>query len=140
MIDATPPWLRLPHAYPFRLLDRTVMLEPGRWAVAIKNLTRDDPLVDGEGVLPPVLLAEVMAQAAGLAAVESPGHAVPGMLAHIDRFRCRSPVRAGDQLLVTVHVVRRFGANVKAHAAVRVDSRRCAAAELVLHLAAERAS
>jgi 3-hydroxyacyl-[acyl-carrier-protein] dehydratase len=137
MTDASPPWVRLPHAYPFRLLDRTLMLEPGRWAVAIKNLTRDDPLVDADGVLLPVLLAEVMAQAAGLAVVESPGHAASGMLVHIDRFRCRPPVRAGDQLLVTVRVLRRFGANVKVRAAVTVAGRRRAACELVLHVPVE---
>ncbi len=140
MTDASPPWVRLPHAYPFRLLYRTLMLEPGRWAVAIKNLTRDDPLADADGVLLPVLLAEVMAQAAGLAAVESPGDAASGMLVHIGRFRCRPPVRAGDQLLVTARVLRRFGANVKVHAAVRVAGRRCAAAELVLHVPANHPS
>ena len=43
------PALRLPHAYPFHLLDRAVVLAPGRWAVGMKNLTRDDPLVDAEG-------------------------------------------------------------------------------------------
>lgn len=122
----------LPHAYPFLMLDRALMIEPGRWAVGLKNVTGDDPLVE-DGVLAPVLLAEAMAQAAGLAAAESLERTLPAVLAHIDRFRCRLPVVAGDQLLVTARVVRRFGAAVKVRASVRVAGRSRAAAELILH-------
>jgi 3-hydroxyacyl-[acyl-carrier-protein] dehydratase len=133
MSNLAPPWATLPHAYPFQLIDRTLMIEPGRWVVAVKNLTRADPVLDGDGTLTPALLAEVMAQAAGLAVAESSARAA-GMLAQIDRFRCRPPVSAGDQLFVTVRVLRRFGANVKVRATVRVAGRRCAAGDLVLHL------
>ena len=125
----------LPHAYPFLLLDRALMIEPGRWAVGLKNVTGNDPLVE-DGVLAPVLLAEVMAQAAGLAAAELLDHPLPAVLAQIDRFRCRSPIVVGDQLLVTARVVRRFGALVKVRASVRVAGRSRAAAELVLHFPA----
>lgn len=135
------PALRLPHAYPFRLLDRAVMLEPGRWAVGMRNLTRDDPLVDAEGALAPVLLAEAMAQTAGLAASDASEPASPGVLAQIDRFRCSSAIVAGDHLLVAARVVRRFGATVKVRASVKVAGRFRAAAELVLQFpqAAQRA-
>ena len=121
----------LPHAYPFVMIDRALLLEPGRWAVTLKNLTRDDPLLDGDGALPPVLLAEAMAQAAGLAVAAA--QTAPAMLAQIDRFRCRAAVCSGDQLVVMVRVARRFGRAVKVRASVRVDGHRCAAAELVLH-------
>jgi 3-hydroxyacyl-[acyl-carrier-protein] dehydratase len=124
----------LPHAYPFLLLDRTLALEPGRWAVGLKNVTDDDPLLTPDGVLPPVLLAEVMAQAAGVAVAAVPGQGGPALLARIDRFRCRSPAVAGDQLVVTARVVRHFGAAVMVRASVRIGHRRCAAAELVLQL------
>jgi 3-hydroxyacyl-[acyl-carrier-protein] dehydratase len=125
--------LRLPHAYPFHLLDRAVVLAPGRWAVGMRNLTRDDPLVDAEGTLAPVLLAEAMAQTAGLAASEASGSASAAVLAQIDRFRCYPPVVAGDHLLVVARVVRRFGSTVKVRASVKVAGRFRAAAELVLH-------
>jgi 3-hydroxyacyl-[acyl-carrier-protein] dehydratase len=131
--EGRDPALRLPHAYPFHLLDRAVVLAPGRWAVGMKNLTRDDPLVDAEGRLAPVLLAEAMAQTAGLAASDASGAASAGVLAQIDRFRCYPPVVAGDHLLVTARVVRRFGAAVKVRASVRVAGRLRAAAEFVLH-------
>lgn len=135
--------LRLPHAYPFLLLDRVVSVDPGRYAVATKNLTRTDPLLGPRGILPPVLLVEVMTQAAGVAVGGTPdtplgaassGAVSPasGMLVRIDRFRARGAVGAGDQLHVYVRIVRVFGDAAMAHAVVTVDGRRCAAAELVL--------
>jgi 3-hydroxyacyl-[acyl-carrier-protein] dehydratase len=126
------PVHRFPHAYPFRLLDRAFILEPGRWAVGVKNLTRDDPLLDAEGTLAPVLLAEAMAQTAGLAASDASRSDSPAVVAQIDRFRCYPPILAGDHLVVAARVVRRFGATVKVRASVRLAGRFRAAAELVL--------
>ncbi|HUI25330.1 MAG TPA: 3-hydroxyacyl-[acyl-carrier-protein] dehydratase FabZ [Candidatus Kryptonia bacterium] len=126
----------LPHRYPFLLLDRVLMVEPGRWAAAVKNITRDEPLVDANGQLPAVLLAEVMAQTAGLAAATpTAGEPAPAMLVKLDRFRCRR-VAAGDQLLAVARVLRRFGASVSVRARLSVAGRPRAAAELVLHCAA----
>lgn len=125
----------LPHAYPFLLLDRALMIEPGCWAVALKNVTGNDPLVEA-GVLAPVLLAEVMAQAAGLAAGRPSEPPAPAVLAQIDRFRCRSPIVAGDQLVVTARIARRYGTMVKVRASVRVARRWRAGAELLLHFPA----
>jgi len=127
-----PPAFQLPHRYPFLLLDRLLMVEPGRWVVGLKAVTRNDPFVDAAGALPPVLLAEVMAQAAGLASAPATG-VRPAVLARIDRYRCRPPIVVGDRLLVTARVVRRFGASVIVRAAVRINDRPRAAAELVLH-------
>ena len=127
---ALPP---LPHAYPLLLVDRVLMLEPDHWVVALKNVTRNDPLVDACGVLPPVLVAEVMAQAAGLAVAPSRRGTTTVMLVAIDRFRSRLPVVAGDQLVVTVRVVKQFAGSVKARAIVQVAGRRRAAGEVILH-------
>lgn len=122
---------RLPHAYPFLLLDRVLMVDPEHWAAAIKHLTRDDALVDGDGVLPPALLAEAMAQTAGLAVTAPPRSAA--LLVQIDRFRCRGPVLSGTALMVIARVLRRFGRTVKVRASISAAGRRCAAGELVLH-------
>lgn len=125
---------QLPHAYPFRLLDGARVLEPGRWVVGMKNVTCGDPLVDSAGVLAPVLLAEVMAQAAGLVFAHASAAAAPAMLASIDRFRCCRRAVAGDQLLVSVRLVRRFGTMAKVRASVYVAGRPRAAAELGFHV------
>jgi 3-hydroxyacyl-[acyl-carrier-protein] dehydratase len=126
--------LPLPHRYPFLLLDRIVEIRPGVSAVAVKNLTRNDPLFDAAGVLPSVLLAEVIAQCVGVAVLaEQAGRSA--ILVRIDRFRVgRQPVEAGDQLRVTARILRVFGSTVKARGVVCVGARVRAAAELVLQL------
>jgi len=123
----------LPHRFPFLLIDRVVEVRPRQGAVATRNVTWTEPLLDGRGCLPPALLAEAIAQTAGVAAVgDRPG--TLAVLARIDRFRCSGVIRAGDRLQVSVHVVRIFGATVKARGVVRSNGRRCAAAEVVLQL------
>lgn len=122
----------LPHEFPFILVDRTIMLEPDRWVVTVKNVTRNDPLVDAKGNLPASLVAEVMAQTAGLA-MSPPATGGATVLARLDRFRCRLPFRSGDQLVVTVRVVRRLGSGAKVRASVRVNGHCRAAGELVLY-------
>jgi len=131
----------LPHGFPFRLLDRILMQDPGRWVAGTKRIAHFDPLLDEDGQLPPVLLAEVMAQVAGLA-VSGMGaeSAEIGILTRIDRFRCRPPIMAGDDLLVVARVVRRFGGSVRVRAMVRVDGRRRAAGELMLFFLPTRQS
>ena len=61
---------RLPHRYPFLLVDRVVEVVPGERIEAYKNLTINEPFFDGHfpgmPVFPGVLLLEAMAQAAGI--------------------------------------------------------------------------
>ena len=125
--------LPLPHAYPFLLLDRIVEVRTGRSARAVKNVTRDDPLLDAAGCLPPVLLAEALAEAAGVAAIGLHGR-MTGVLARIERFRSRAPVHAGDRLEISVRVLKVFGTIVKARGVVRIDGRIGAAGEVFLQL------
>jgi len=123
------PLERLPHRPPFLMLDRVLLLEPGAWAAAVKNVAYDDAHTAADGGWPSVLLAEMMAQTAGLAAGGGGGNA---LVAKLDRFRCRGRVAAGDRLLASARVVRRLGASVIVRSSVRVNGRRCAAAEIVL--------
>lgn len=121
----------LPHAYPFVLLDRVVEVESGRRAVAIKNLAATDPLLDGDGRIPAVLLAEAMAQCAGVALAElHPG--AMAVLARIDRFRCKRMVLVGSQLEVRAQIVRVFGQTVKARCMVRNERGIAAAGQIIL--------
>ena len=54
----------LPHRYPFALVDRVVAHEPGRLAVAIKNVTCNEPQFQGHfpgrPLMPGVLIVEAM--------------------------------------------------------------------------------
>ena len=124
---------RRPHAYPFLLLDRVVEVRPGAEAVAIRCLTRDDPLLDADGCLPSVLLAEVLAQCAGLA-VYSESFDAPPVVARFNRFRSRRLACAGVELRVNARVVKTFGGTAMVRGVVRADGRRCAAGEVVLRI------
>jgi 3-hydroxyacyl-[acyl-carrier-protein] dehydratase len=125
--------LPLPHAYPFLLLDRVIEVDHGRSARAVKNLTRDDPLLDAAGCLPPILLAEAMAETAGIAA-SGPHGGMTGVLARVERFRSRLTFGAGDRLEISVRVLKVFGSVVKARGVVRVGGRIGAAGEVYLQL------
>lgn len=125
--------LPLPHAYPFVLLDRLLALDRGTAARAERRIAATDPLLDGEGRLPPPLLLEAMAQCAGLA-IAAGSATDGGVLVSFDRFRLGRVVQVGDTLEVTARVVRRFGPLVKARGRIRADGRLCAAAEIVLRL------
>lgn len=130
MADASDEALRrLPHQPPFRMIDRALLVEPGAHAVAAKQISQADPHVDGNGAWPPVLLAEMMAETAGLAAAGADGQLA--VVAKLARLRCRR-VFVGDRLVCVARVVRLFGGSAMVRAVVRTDRRRCAAGELVL--------
>ena len=61
---------RLPHRYPFLLVDRVLEAVPGDTLVALKNVTFNEPFFTGHfpgvPVMPGVLIVEAMAQAGGL--------------------------------------------------------------------------
>ena len=116
----------LPHRYPFALVDRVLEHEPGVRAVAIKNITLNEPQFQGHfpdrPLMPGVLIVEAMAQVGGLIVKQMPD--LPNGLfvfAGIDGVRFRRPVVPGDQLRISCELVslkrKRFG-KVKAEATV----------------------
>src|SRR6202047_4741736 len=61
---------RLPHRYPFLLVDRVLECRPGHSIRALKNVTYNEPFFPGHfpgrPVMPGVIIIEAMAQAAGI--------------------------------------------------------------------------
>lgn len=100
----------LPHRFPFRMVDRVDDLEPGVRAVGVKFVSADEPWAaghfPGHPILPGVLVAEALAQVAGIIALTAnPDHAgKPVYLLGYDKLRFRKPVRPGDELRLTVSV------------------------------------
>ncbi len=130
----------LPHRYPFALVDRVVEYVPGKRAVAIKNVTLNEPQFQGHfpgrPLMPGVLIVEAMAQVGGLIVTQMPD--LPKGLfvfAGIDGVRFRRPVVPGDQLLITCELLglkrKRFG---KVHAEAMVDGERVCSGELMFSL------
>jgi 3-hydroxyacyl-[acyl-carrier-protein] dehydratase len=124
---------RLPHRYPFLLLDRIAAVRPSEGASARKLLTLDDLWCGADGTFPSTLIAEIMAQCAGLAMADRT--IAVGVLAKLQRFRVRGAARAGDLLEVEMRIGRIFGPTVRARGVVRCNGRRWAAGEVILQMA-----
>ncbi|WP_305043683.1 3-hydroxyacyl-ACP dehydratase FabZ [Geoalkalibacter sp.] len=94
----------LPHRYPFLLVDRIDLLEPGVRVVGTKNVTINEPFFQGHfpghPIMPGVLIIEAMAQVGGVYAMVSDkiGTDRVTYFAGIDNARFRKPVRPGDVL------------------------------------------
>jgi 3-hydroxyacyl-[acyl-carrier-protein] dehydratase len=102
---------RLPHRFPFLLLDRLLELEEGKRCKALKNVTGNEAFFQGHfpgnAIMPGVLIVEAMAQAAGITAFSlTPNPADKWMFfAGIDKARFKRPVVPGDQLIVETEYV-----------------------------------
>ena len=130
----------LPHRYPFALVDRVIEHIPGEKAVAIKNITINEPQFQGHfperPLMPGVLIVESMAQVGGLIVTQMPN--LPSGLfvfAGIDNVKFRKPVVPGDQLIITCQLLsikrKRFG-KVKGEA--HVEGKLVCSGELMFSL------
>lgn len=129
---------RLPHRYPFLMVDRILELERGKRAVVIKNVTINEPFFQGHyphlPVMPGVMIIEAMAQAGGLAADKESDSEVIPLFAAIDKARFRRVVRPGDQLVITVEVLNARRQVVKVKAKAEVEGEIAAEGELTFVL------
>ena len=130
----------LPHRFPFALVDRVIEHIPGEKAVAIKNITINEPQFQGHfperPLMPGVLIVESMAQVGGLIVTQMPD--LPSGLfvfAGIDNVKFRRPVVPGDQLIITCQLLsikrKRFG-KVKGEA--HVEGKLVCSGELMFSL------
>jgi 3-hydroxyacyl-[acyl-carrier-protein] dehydratase len=105
---------KLPHRYPFLLVDRVLELEKGVRIKALKNVTINEPFFTGHfphrPVMPGVMIVEALAQAAALLSIESLGITLDESsvfyFAGIDCARFKRPVEPGDQLILDVSLDR----------------------------------
>ena len=130
---------QLPHRYPFLLVDRVLECKPGESLTALKNVTMNEPFFPGHfpqrPVMPGVLILEAMAQATGLLAFATLGHAPKQneiyYFVGIDKARFREPVEPGDQILFKVRVLASKRGIWKFAGVAEVDGRVAAEAELM---------
>jgi len=101
----------LPHRYPFLMIDRVIELEGFQRAVAIKNVTINEPFFQGhwpdQPIMPGVLQLEAMAQLSGvllLRKLENTGKLA--VLWSLDKVKLRGAVVPGDQLRIEVETIR----------------------------------
>ena len=101
----------LPHRYPFFLVDRLTVEEPGVKGVGLKNVTMNEEFFQGHfpgnPVMPGVLQIEAMAQCGGLLVlntVEEPERWSTYFM-KIDDVKFRQKVVPGDTLLFKVDLL-----------------------------------
>jgi 3-hydroxyacyl-[acyl-carrier-protein] dehydratase len=130
---------RLPHRYPFLLVDRVLDVEEGKKITAIKNVTINEPFFVGHfaefPVMPGVLIIEATAQVAGLLYVLSYGNRKDNELyffAAIDKARFKRQVIPGDQLVFEVELLKATRGIAKFKAVAKVDGQVAAEAEIMI--------
>lgn len=137
-IDVEGIMERIPHRYPFLLLDGILRCEPGASIAAVKNVSFNEPYFaghfPGHPVMPGVLIVEAMAQAAGVLIWESVAPEERNFtlyLAGIEKTRFRHPVHPGDLLVLTATLTSRRRNFWRFDAMADVDGRRVASTEFV---------
>jgi 3-hydroxyacyl-[acyl-carrier-protein] dehydratase len=129
---------RLPHRYPFLLVDRVIEFVDGKQLVAVKSVTANEPFFTGHfpghPIMPGVLICEALVQAGGLLASCSTGGLPPGrgvVLTGLERVRFRRQVVPGDQLRLEIDLVHQRRPLWKMKGVARVDGQIAAEAEFL---------
>ena len=119
---------RIPHRYPFLMIDRIVDIIPGESAVGIKNVTVNEPHFQGHfparPVMPGVLIIEAMAQTSAALVVHTLGQEAQGKLVYfmsVDGGKFRKPVVPGDVLKIHVKRLQRRANVWKFQGEAKVD-------------------
>ena len=129
---------RLPHRYPFLLVDRVIDFVDGKQLVAVKSVTANEPFFTGHfpghPIMPGVIICEALVQAGGLLASCSTDGLPPGrgvVLAGLEHVRFRRRVIPGDQLRLEVELVHKRRPLWKMKGIARVDGQVATEAEFL---------
>jgi len=135
----------LPHRFPVLLIDRVLSCDPGKTIVALKNVSINEPYFQGHfpgnPVMPGVMILEALAQAAGILSFHTLGRSSTSNLLYyfvgIDNARFKKPVIPGDQLMLTVTMLRQVRQIAKFAARATVDEAVVTEAELMCTIKGE---
>jgi len=140
-IDITEVLARIPHRYPFLLVDRAEEYKAHESIVGIKCVTVNEPFFQGHfpgyPVMPGVLIVEAMAQTGAVLMsksldVDTEGKTI--FFVSLDNCRFRTPVRPGDVIRMHVQVLRARGDLFKFQGRALVGDKVAAEAEFAAML------
>jgi beta-hydroxyacyl-ACP dehydratase FabZ len=117
VLDIKEIMARIPHRYPFLLVDRVIDYEEEKWIKAVKNVTVNELFFQGhfpgEPIMPGVLIIEALAQTGGiLALLDGKGKKKIAFFMTINNAKFRKPVVPGDQILLHVTVTKHVRQNI----------------------------
>jgi UDP-3-O-[3-hydroxymyristoyl] N-acetylglucosamine deacetylase/3-hydroxyacyl-[acyl-carrier-protein] dehydratase len=100
---------KLPHRYPFLLIDKIIELTD-KYVVAIKNVTYNEPFFQGHFpgncVMPGVLQVEALAQTGGILTIpDDPDHTYDTYFLKIDNCKFKNKVVPGDTLILKMELM-----------------------------------
>lgn len=117
----TRPFEPLPHAFPFRFVDGTLE-RAGRGSGRVRSVLSAGGRLLGPPGASPLVLAEMVAQAALLLEGGDAELGRTGFLAGLSDFEVSRPPTAGDVLTVEIRIAGRFGPTVKFEGRIVDDS------------------
>lgn len=129
-IDMAEILRRIPHRYPFLLIDRAEDYKPHQSITGIKCVTVNEPFFighfPGNPVMPGVLIVEAIAQSGAVLMSKSLDADTTGktiFFTSLDNCKFRQPVRPGDVLRMHVEVLRARGDLFKFRGRAMVDDK-----------------
>ena len=129
---------RLPHRYPFLLVDRILDWVPNQTITGLKNVTINEPFFQGHfpgsPIMPGVLIVEALGQTGGVLAMASIPDIQEGTLMFFmgfDQVKFRKPVVPGDQLILDLRIVKQRAKILKLEGIARVDDQVVAEAQFL---------
>jgi len=100
---------KLPHRYPFLLVDKVIELTES-YVIAIKNVTYNEPFFQGHFpgncVFPGVLQIEALAQAGGILCIpDDPDHDYDTYFLKVDNCKFKNKVVPGDTMILKMELM-----------------------------------
>lgn len=135
MLDINEIMERIPHRYPFLLVDKILEIEEGKRAVGLKNVTINEPFFQGHfpgyPVMPGALILESLAQVGAVAVLSLPENKGKlGMFVGVDKFKFKAQVKPGDTLTLEAEMLQMRMNIGKAKVKATVDGKTVAGGEI----------
>ena len=127
MLDILEIMERIPHRYPFLLVDRVLELDSEAQTIkGIKNVTINEQFFNGHfpghPIMPGVLIVEGMAQCLGVLVMEGQKDKVPYFVG-VEKAKFKNPVHPGDTIVYEVGVEKIRRNYVRANGKALVDGK-----------------